>query len=84
MIAPTEDELSFLRKLAERRGQLALQDNIGLLKIDRLIPDYVTSVPVTGLDAMLFTLTKKGRQLLRSVDQGIGPLRLLSRRWTIR
>jgi hypothetical protein len=69
MIAPTENELSFLRKLAERGGQLALQDNMGLLKIDRLIPDYVTSVRASGLDARLFTLTKKGRQLLRSVDQ---------------
>jgi hypothetical protein len=65
MIDPTEDELSFLRKLEERGGQLALQGNMAVLKIDRLIPDYVTSVRATGLDTRLFTLTKKGRQLLR-------------------
>ena len=66
MIDPTEDELSFLRKLEACGGQLALQGNMALLKIDRLIPDYVTFVRSSGLDAMLFTLTNQGRQLLRS------------------
>jgi hypothetical protein len=70
MIAPTEDELSFLRALEERGGQIALQGNTALLKIDRLIPDYVTHVRASGVDAKLFTLTRKGRQLLRAVDQG--------------
>ena len=69
MIDPTEDELSFLRKLKERGGQLALQGNMALLKIDRLIPDYVTQVRASGVDAKLFTLTKRGRQLLQAVDQ---------------
>jgi hypothetical protein len=69
MIDPTEDELSFLRKLEACGGQLALQGNMALLKIDRLIPDYVTSVRASGLDAMLFTITKRGRQLLQAVDQ---------------
>jgi hypothetical protein len=50
VIDPTEDELSFLRKLEEHGGQLALQGNMSLLKIDRLIPHYVTYVRASGLD----------------------------------
>ena len=68
MIDPTEDEISFLHKLELRDGQLALQGNKGLLKIDRLIPDYVTRVNAT-MDTWVFTLTKKGRQLLRTIDE---------------
>jgi hypothetical protein len=68
MMDPTADELSFLRKLEERGGQLALQGNMALLKIDRLIPDYITFVRATGLDARLFTITTKGRRLLQVVD----------------
>jgi hypothetical protein len=64
MIDPTEDELSFLRRLQACGGQLALHGNMALLKIDRLIPDYVTSVRVPGLEARLFTITTRGRQLL--------------------
>jgi len=44
MIDPTEDEISFLQKLVLRGGELTLQGNLSLLKIDRLIPDYVTHV----------------------------------------
>jgi hypothetical protein len=39
---------------------------MALLKIDRLIPDYVAHVRASGVDARLFTLTKRGRQLLRA------------------
>ena len=42
MIDTTEDEISFLRKLELRDGKLVLQGNLSPLKIDRLIPDYVT------------------------------------------
>jgi hypothetical protein len=66
MIDPTQAELSFLRRLEERGGQLALQGNTALLKIDRLIPDYVTAVRASGLEARLFTITKRGRQLLQA------------------
>ena len=39
MIDPTEDEISFLQKLVLRGGELALQGNMSLLKIERLIPE---------------------------------------------
>jgi len=42
MIDPTEDEISFLRKLELRDGRLVLHGNLTLLNIDRLVPDYVT------------------------------------------
>jgi hypothetical protein len=35
MIDPTEDEISFLQKLVLRGGELTLQGNLRLLKIDR-------------------------------------------------
>jgi hypothetical protein len=44
MIDPTEDEISFLQKVALRGGELTLQGNMSLLKIDRLIPEYVALV----------------------------------------
>ena len=68
MIDPTEDEISFLRKLELRDGKLVLHGNLSLLKIDRLIPDYVTRV-ITGVDTAVFTITDKGRQLLQANDQ---------------
>jgi len=65
MLNPTDDERSFLLWLHVRGGNLALQGNIGLLKIDRLIPEYVTQHS-TGRDTAHFRLTEKGRRL---VDQ---------------
>ena len=59
MIDPTEDEISFLQKLALRGGELTLQGNMSLLKIDRLIPDYVTLVNA-GRETGVFTLTEIG------------------------
>jgi hypothetical protein len=58
MIDPTEDEISFLQKLALRGGELTLQGNMGLLKIDRLIPDYVTLVNA-GRETGVFTSPKR-------------------------
>jgi hypothetical protein len=68
MIDPTEDEISFLRKLELRDGKLVLHGNLSLLKIDRLVPDYVTRV-ITGVDTGVFTITDRGRELLRATDQ---------------
>jgi hypothetical protein len=64
MIDPTEDEISFLQKLVLRGGELTLQGNLSLLKIDRLIPEYVTHVSA-GMDTGMFTLTEKGWELAR-------------------
>jgi hypothetical protein len=41
MIDPTEDEISFLRKLEKRSVPFVLRGNLSLLKIDRLVPEYV-------------------------------------------
>jgi hypothetical protein len=41
MIDLTESELSFLRKLKKHSVPLALQGNLSLLHIDRLVPEYV-------------------------------------------
>jgi hypothetical protein len=64
MIDPTEDEISFLQKLELRGGELTLQGNLGLLKIDRLIPEYVTHVSA-GMNTGVFTLTEKDWELVR-------------------
>ena len=66
MIDPTEDEISFLQKLVLRGGELTLQGNLSLLKIDRLIPTYVTQAS-TGMDTGVFTLTEKGWELARNI-----------------
>ena len=68
MIDPTEEEISFLRKLERLDASLVLQGNMALLKIDRLIPDYITCES-TGVDAAVFTITERGRLLLQSVDK---------------
>jgi hypothetical protein len=68
MIDPTEDEISFLRKLERLGAPLVLQGNMGLLKIDRLIPDYITCVS-TSVDTAVFTITEKGRLLLQTIDK---------------
>ena len=58
-----EDEVSFLRRVYIRGGELTLQGNIGLLKIQRLVPEYVTQEAARG-DTFHFSLTEKGRQLI--------------------
>jgi hypothetical protein len=58
---PTEDEISFLRKLYDRGGELTLQGN--LLKVERLFPEYVTAQSA-GIDAVHLKLTEIGRQLI--------------------
>jgi hypothetical protein len=68
MIDPTEDEISFLRKIELRDGNLVLQGNLSLLKIERLIPDYVTRV-ITSVDTAVFSLTDSGRRLLEAINQ---------------
>ena len=68
MIDPTAAEISFLRKLELRDCKLVLHGNLSLLKIDRLVPDYVTRV-ITGVDTGVFTITDRGRELLRATDQ---------------
>jgi hypothetical protein len=68
MTDPTEDEIDFLRKLKLRKGKLVLQGNMGLLNIDRLIPDYVTRV-ITSVDTAVFSLTDSGRRLLEAINQ---------------
>ena len=68
MIDLTENELSFLRRLKKHSVPLALEGNLNLLHIDRLVPEYVTRVNASG-DTAVFTLTEKGRQLLQAVDQ---------------
>jgi len=67
MIDPTEDEISFLRKLELRDGLLFLQGNLSLLNIDRLIPDYVIRF-VTSADTAVVTITDNGRRLLTKIS----------------
>jgi hypothetical protein len=63
MLDPTHDEIDFLRRLYERGGNLTLQGNVGLLKIERLFPDYAT-LQSASMDTVHFTLTEKGRDLI--------------------
>src|SRR5262249_3978578 len=56
---PTEDGISFLQKLVATGGKLTLQGNMSLLKIERLIPEYVLLLPASK-DTGVFTLTEEG------------------------
>jgi hypothetical protein len=66
MLDPTHDETDFLRRLYECGGRLTLQGSMGLFKIDRLFPDYVTQQSV-GKDTVHFALTEKGHRLVWQV-----------------
>jgi hypothetical protein len=44
VIDPTYDEIDFVRMLTARGGEISLGGSIKLLKINRLIPEYVTHV----------------------------------------
>jgi hypothetical protein len=68
MIDPTEDEASFILRLDARGGELGLQGSVALLKIDRLIPEYVTHVSAST-DTGHFSLTEKGRQLAQLIKR---------------
>jgi hypothetical protein len=67
MIDPTHDEIDFIRRIMARGGEIRLQGSIKLLKIDRLIPEYVTYVSAR-MDTGVFTLTSKGLEL-GSIDR---------------
>jgi len=66
MIEPSHDEIDFIRRLEERGGSLALQGEIRLLKIGRLVPEYVTHLSASEQRG-LFTLTAKGWELARKI-----------------
>jgi hypothetical protein len=68
MIDPTEEEISFLRKLERLDASLVLQGNMALLEIDRLIPDDITRES-TSVDTAVFTITERGRLLLQTIDK---------------
>jgi hypothetical protein len=67
MIEPSHDEIDFIRRLTERRGSLILQGEIRLLKIGRLIPEYVTHTS-GGAQKGHFTLTARGWELAQLID----------------
>ena len=68
MIDPTHDEIDFIRRIMARGGgEISLQGSIKLLKIDRLIPEYVTYVSA-NMDTGVFTLTPKGLELARLIE----------------
>ena len=68
VIDPTHDETDFIRRLTTRRGEISLQGNIKLLKINRLIPKYVTHVRAS-VDTGVFTLTHQGWKLARLIGR---------------
>jgi hypothetical protein len=70
MIDPTDSEIWFVNWLVIKpRGEATLQGSIALLKIDRLIPDYVTHVSAS-MNTGVFTLTEKGWELARKYPRG--------------
>jgi hypothetical protein len=73
VIDPTYDEIDFIRMLAARQGKISLGGSIKLLKINRLIPEYVTLVSAS-MQTGVFTLTEKGWQLAQMIDQKFSPV----------
>ena len=70
MIDPTDSEIWFVNWLVIKPGgEATLQGSIALLKIDRLIPDYVTHVSAS-MNTGAFTLTEKGWELARKYLRG--------------
>ena len=70
MIDPTDSEIWFVNWLVIKpRGEATLQGSIALLKIDRLIADYVTHVSA-NMNTGAFTLTEKGWELARKYPRG--------------
>ena len=68
MIKPTHDEIEFILLLEERGGEIVLQGDMGLLKIGRLVPEYVTHTSV-GSDRGRFRLTEKGWELAHMIGE---------------
>lgn len=65
-IDPTDDEIDFIRRLTSSRGEIRLRGKIKLLRIDRLIPKYVSYVGAST-NTGVFTLTHQGWQLARLI-----------------
>ena len=65
---PTQDEIDLIRRLEDRGGEVTLQGNLNLLKIGRLIPEYVTTQSA-GMDAVVFTLTQQGWELAHAIER---------------
>ena len=72
MIDPTYDEIDFVRMLTARGGEISLGGSIKLLKVNRLIPEYVTHV-TASMDTGVFTLTEKGWQLAQMIEGKFPP-----------
>jgi hypothetical protein len=66
MIKPTPDEIEFILLLEARGGEIVVQGEMRLLKIGRLVPEYVTQVSV-GSDRGRFRLTEKGWELAETL-----------------
>ena len=70
MIEPTRDEINFIRRLEQHGGEIVVEGNIRLLKIGRLIPEYVTQV--SGSSEMgHFRLTEKGWEFARKINDDL-------------
>jgi hypothetical protein len=67
LIDPTDDEIHFIRRLAQRQGEVSLYGDFKLSNIDRLIPEYVTHVSAS-MDTGRFALTEKGWQLAQLIE----------------
>ena len=68
VIHPTHDEIDFIRRLTTRRGEISQTGSIKELKIDRLIPEYVTRAN-PGMHTRVFTLTHQGWRLARMIGR---------------
>ena len=66
MIKPTPDEIEFILLLEQRGGEIVLQGDIELLKIGRLVPEYVTRMSASS-DMGRFRLTEKGWELAETL-----------------
>jgi hypothetical protein len=68
MIEPSHDEIDFIRRFGERGGSITLHGELRLLKIGRLVPQYVTHTKATSQMGH-FTLTAKGWELAQLIDR---------------
>ena len=77
MIDPTDSEIWFVNWLVNKlRGEATLDGSIVQLKIDRLIPDYVTHVSA-GMNTGVFTSPKETGSLRGNIrGSEVGAARL--------